>query len=59
VLGCALCGRTLDPDADDASALEALAWVSSRERERELHYCPACARQNLRSIEGKLDAEFW
>jgi hypothetical protein len=23
------------------------------------HYCPACARQHLRSIEAKLDAEYW
>jgi hypothetical protein len=57
VLVCALCGTTLDADADDA--MLALAWVASHERGRDLRYCPSCARDNLRSIEGKLDAEFW
>ena len=57
VLVCALCGTTLDADADDV--MLALSWVASHERGRDLRYCPSCARENLRSIEGKLDAEFW
>jgi hypothetical protein len=59
VLVCARCGTTLDAGADERSVVDALAWVSSWERGRDLRYCPSCARENLRSIEGKLDAEFW
>jgi DNA-directed RNA polymerase subunit RPC12/RpoP len=59
VLVCARCGRSLDSEADEQSGLTALAWVHSHERGRDLFYCPACSRENLRSIEGKLDAEFW
>lgn len=59
VLVCALCGRSLDPESDEQSGLAALSWVHSHERGRDLVYCPTCARENLRSIESKLDAEFW
>jgi hypothetical protein len=59
ILVCAHCGTALDADADEQSGLAALAWVSSREHGRDLRYCPSCSRENLRSIEGKLDAEFW
>ncbi len=59
VLVCARCGTSLDADADEQSGMAALAWVSSWENGRDLRYCPSCARDNLRSIEGKLDAEFW
>ena len=58
VLVCAQCGQSLDSDADDQSGLAALSWASSRERGRDLFYCPRCARDNLRSIEGKLDVEY-
>jgi hypothetical protein len=59
VLVCALCGTTLDEDGDEQSGMQALAWVASNERGRDIRYCPQCARDNLRAIEGKLDAEFW
>lgn len=59
VLTCTLCGTTLDPDADEQSALTALSWVASHERGRDLRYCPQCARENLRSIESKLDVAYW
>ena len=59
ILVCALCGTALDPDADEQSSLLALSWVASHERGREVRYCPRCARDNLRSIEGKLDSEYW
>jgi hypothetical protein len=59
VLVCALCGTTLDADADEQSGLAALSWVASHERGRDLRYCPQCARDNLRSIEGGLDAAYW
>lgn len=59
VLTCARCGTSLDSEQDEESGMRALAWVSSRERGRDVYYCPQCARDNLRSIEGKLDSEFW
>ena len=51
---CAWCGRGYD---DDPTA--ALTWVTSTEGGRLRRYCPACAREHLRSIEAKLDQEFW
>ena len=59
VLVCSLCGTTLDSDTDEQSGMLALAWVASHERGRDLRYCPQCARDNLRAIEGKLDAAYW
>jgi hypothetical protein len=59
VLVCARCGTSLDAEADEQAGMAALAWVSSVEGGRELRYCPSCARDNLRAIEGKLDAELW
>ena len=32
VLVCALCGTTLDADADEQSGMAALSWVASHER---------------------------
>jgi hypothetical protein len=59
VLVCALCGTTLDADAHEQGGMLALSWVSSHERGRDVRYCPSCARENLRAIEGKLDGEYW
>lgn len=59
VLVCARCGQSLDSDADERSGLTALAWVHAHERGSDRFYCPTCSRENLRSIEGKLDAEPW
>lgn len=36
-----------------------LTWTSSVERGRTVYYCAVCSRENLRSIEGRLDAEWW
>ena len=59
LLTCAVCGTTLDADADEQSGLLALAWVASYERGRDLRFCPQCARDHLRAIEAKLDAEYF
>lgn len=59
---CSLCGRAPDDvsPSDDADAGEVpLTWVSSFENGRLRFYCDQCARQYLRSIESKLDSEFW
>jgi hypothetical protein len=58
-LECALCGTTLAVSDDEQGSLAAIAWMSSHERGRDVHYCPSCARDNLRSIEGKLDVAYW
>jgi hypothetical protein len=49
---CDFCGR----QAEDA---ETLTWVTSQERGRQQLYCDTCAREHLRSIEGKLDSAWW
>ncbi len=36
-----------------------LGWSSGFERGRQTWICEACARENLRSIEGKLDEDWW
>lgn len=59
VLVCAFCGATLDSASDEHAGMAALSWVASRERGRDLRYCPSCAREHLRAIEGKLDPEHW
>ena len=48
---CDFCGR----QAEDA---ETLTWATSQERGQQL-YCDTCAREHLRSIEGKLDSAWW
>ncbi|MFF1822399.1 hypothetical protein ACFVWG_34175 [Kribbella sp. NPDC058245] len=50
---CALCGR--QAESEDVP----LTWATSVENGRKLHYCDACARENVRSIEGKLDPVYW
>ncbi len=52
---CATCGTT--PATDDGAAL--LTWARGSERGRTVWTCPDCARRHLRSIEGKLDSEWW
>jgi hypothetical protein len=36
-----------------------LTWVTSAEADGLRYYCDRCARENLRSIEAKLDSEWW
>jgi hypothetical protein len=50
---CAACGRA--PEADEPT----LSWSMSVERGRERMVCPACVRDHLRSIEGKLEPDFF
>ena len=51
---CATCGRM----ADDESAAR-LTWVFGVEKGRQVWTCDHCSRDNLRSIEGKLDSTWW
>jgi hypothetical protein len=51
---CATCGRM----PDDAPAAR-LTWVLGVENGRQVWTCDRCSRENLRSIEGKLDSPWW
>jgi hypothetical protein len=61
---CGFCGKS---SASPTSADEPvpadddipLTWVTSVEHGKERVYCDECARTHLRSIESKLDPEFW
>ncbi|MEU4194802.1 hypothetical protein AB0E69_23080 [Kribbella sp. NPDC026611] len=50
---CALCGVR-----SEGKELP-LTWVTSVEDGHKLVYCDRCARENLRSIEVKLDSVYW
>ena len=50
---CDFCGRQ---EPDEAKTL---TWTTSVENGRRRVYCDACSRDHLRSMEGKLDSEFW
>ncbi|MEO9323472.1 hypothetical protein ABFT23_08285 [Nocardioides sp. C4-1] len=49
---CDFCGR-------QAAESETLTWTTSVENKRQRRYCDTCSRDHLRSMEGKLDSEFW
>ncbi len=50
-LSCSWCGATVETLP--------LTWTTSLERGRQIFYCERCSREHLRSIEGKLDQDFW
>jgi hypothetical protein len=52
-LTCDHCG-TAAPDG-----VAPLTWSTATERNRVLHYCERCTRDNLRAMESKLDQEYW
>jgi hypothetical protein len=49
---CSICGAT-------AGDWLALTWTVTKEDGRTTYLCPSCARDNIRSIEGKLPEEYW
>jgi hypothetical protein len=51
IVTCAWCGTTVDEAP--------LTWSTSFERGRIVHYCDRCSRDHLRSLEAKLDPEYW
>jgi hypothetical protein len=51
---CATCGRI----AKNESAAR-LTWALGVERGQQVWTCDRCSRTHLRSIEGKLDSEWW
>jgi hypothetical protein len=60
---CGFCGKASPPSAaaDGSGAADdiPLTWATSVENGTVRVYCDDCARSNLRSIESKLDSEWW
>ncbi|MFF5977339.1 hypothetical protein ACFY78_00665 [Streptomyces olindensis] len=52
---CARCGTS----ADDQTAGPPLTWTCSVEDGVRRYFCESCSRENLRSIEGRLDSDWW
>lgn len=52
-LTCAFCGRVAPCGA------ETLSWTTAVERGVRKSFCDSCSREHLRSMEGKLDSEWW
>jgi hypothetical protein len=48
---CARCGATADPKPP--------TWTLQTGERGEEWLCDACTRDNIRSIEGRLDATWW
>jgi hypothetical protein len=50
---CDFCGRQVEGEEPP------LTWTTSVERGRVRRYCDQCSRAHLRSMEAKLDSEWW
>ena len=50
---CDFCGRT----ESDAGRL--LLWTTAVENGQHKDFCDRCSREHLRSLEAKLDSEWW
>ncbi|MGW2016566.1 hypothetical protein [Streptomyces sp. NPDC001927] len=48
---CARCGTTVETLP--------VTWTCSVENGRREYICDRCARENIRSIEGRLDSTWW
>ena len=51
---CVVCGAVADGDADVQ-----LGWSMSTSDRGKVFTCPRCVRENVRSIEAKLDEAWW
>ncbi|OLT46623.1 hypothetical protein BJF85_16165 [Saccharomonospora sp. CUA-673] len=52
---CRLCGAK----GSGGAAATALGWSCETDGDGTRWVCPACVRENVRAIEGKLPAEYW
>ncbi|WP_188779146.1 hypothetical protein [Marmoricola endophyticus] len=52
MIACAHCGRVVAEPPP-------LTWTSATEHGRLRHFCDRCSRDHLRSMEAKLDSEWW
>jgi hypothetical protein len=50
---CDFCGR------HESDPARTLTWSTAVEDGRRRTYCDVCSREHLRSMEGKLDSEYW
>ena len=50
---CAFCGRAAEGE------MPPLTWTTAVERGQQRWFCDTCSREHLRSMEGKLDSEWW
>jgi hypothetical protein len=53
VVHCDFCGRAAEGDQVP------LTWTTATERGRRRTFCEECSREHLRSMEAKLDSEWW
>lgn len=51
---CATCGG-----APEDVSVARLTWALGVQGDRQVWTCDRCSRQHLRSIEGKLDPQWW
>lgn len=51
-VSCAVCGRTVPEPAP-------ITWSVATGSRGVTRTCDTCTRENVRSIEGKLDEEWW
>jgi hypothetical protein len=56
---CAGCGRSPRPDENVGPVGIPWTWSVGSDEGRQTALCDACTRQHARSIEAKLDAEWW
>ena len=52
---CRTCGTRVE--VSDVVAL--LGWVCSNDVGEARTYCPQCSRDHVRSMEAKIDEEYW
>ena len=50
---CDFCGR------QESDPARALTWSTAVERGRQRMFCEECSRTHLRSMEAKLDSDWW
>lgn len=56
-VSCQLCGAVSDPAVDGDPPI---TWVMEKRTDgRTMWTCPRCAAMHVRSMEAKLDAEWW
>ncbi len=57
--GCAGCGREPRPDEPIGAGDVPWTWSTAVDEGTTTVLCDACTREHARSIEAKLDAEWW
>jgi hypothetical protein len=55
IVTCVVCGTVADADSESIP----LGWSMSASERGKVLTCPQCVRDNVRSIEAKLDEAWW